>query len=289
MHSVGAFIISFLENRESFEDRIGYFVDAVFFGQKFQILRIGYKTGLDQHRRHRSFPQDIERVLMDAPVMAEQAILPNLPVDIGSEEKTLLVICVLHQMEEYERLRIVRVETLISRRIVILQQNNAVLPLADVHIVREQIDVLFGGLPHYVGRETVRSRGVERIYMERNKEIGLISVSNIGACAQSDETVVRSGADDFHIRIRLCDTGTDLLADGEGEVLFADPAILADSARVRAPMAGVKDDSGQLDIPFLSRCRDKNEKRNQGRQYALFAYAHLVITENIRTFVVRQI
>ena len=62
---------------------------------------------------------------------------------------------ILHEVEKDERFRVGRVKALIFGGIVILKHHYRVLTLADIHVISEQVTVLFRRLPQDMDGKSV--------------------------------------------------------------------------------------------------------------------------------------
>ena len=139
-------VIPFLEYAEGLEKGLRNLFAAVFGFEDGQVRRIGHETDFYQDGRHCGLPEDEKRILPYSTALAHRSGRHCL-VHIFREEQTLFKMGVLHEVKKDERFRIGRVKALIFGGIVILKHHHRVFALADIHVVSEQVTVLFRRLP----------------------------------------------------------------------------------------------------------------------------------------------
>ena len=139
---------------ESLEKCLRNLFAAVFGFEDGQVRRIGHETDFYQDGRHCGLPEDEKRILPYSTAVAHRSGRHCL-VHVFSEEQTLFEMGILHEVEKDERFRVGRVKALIFGGIVILKHHYRVLTLADIHVISEQVTVLFRRLPQDMDGKSV--------------------------------------------------------------------------------------------------------------------------------------
>ena len=167
--------------------------------------------------------------------------------DVLGEDEAVLQVCVLHQAEEDVGLRVRRVETLVARLVVILEQDHGVLPLAQFQVLAEQVVPLAAGLSQAVDGIAAGRRALRlRVHVYGDEKVRADVVGDVRPAAQGHERVVGAREDDLDAGKGLVDLLREALGDVQGDVLLVGLLVQTDTSGVMAAMAGVDDDGGKL-------------------------------------------
>ena len=216
---------------ERIDDRLCHLVHGRLLVEKRLFLGIGDETHLKQYRRTSGLEQHPERRLTHAAVLAVE-VPDEAVLYLRSKLQRLVHVTVLHQFEHDIRVNRIRVKTLVGRFVVRLQFHHRVLTHRHVqvrlHLLRSENERL-----HAAG-----SFGLRRIGMNRDEQVGIRFVGDVGAGLQRDEHIGGTGINHLHIGILLFEQLTDFEHQTQVEVfLFGH---LTDSSRVLTAVSGIQ-------------------------------------------------
>ena len=166
---------------------------------------------------------------------------------------------VLHQVEDDIGFRIVGVEAFVCRGIVILQQDDRVLALADLHIGAALVGT------HHEGLRPGSGTASCRIDVDGNEQVGVVAVGDVAAFRQFDEAVGLAGIDDFYVRILLFDALAQPQGQVEVDLLLRQLAVFRDGAGIVAAVSCVDHHGTETDAAALcvTDSRKQGEKKGQ--------------------------
>ena len=141
---------------------------------------------------------------------------------------------VLQQGEDDVGLGVVGVESLVVGGVVILQDDYAVLCLADFKVLAVLV------LAHDEGLVAACGSVSGRVDMDGDEEVGVVLVGYVGPAVQLYETVIAAGVDDIYRRIIALYQVPEASGDGEGDVFFI--YFPVDGSGVMAAVTGVYND-----------------------------------------------
>lgn len=183
----------FLVFQESVVDAFRHEVLPVGAIEELFLIGGGNESQLYQATRHRGLPEHEEPRLV-YPLVYPSTYGTHLALDEFGQVYTLSHVLVLHEFEHDITLRRLRVEAGIALLIVFFDKDDRILALGHIEVVVGSMHT------ERIGFEPTRDlTTVERIGMNRDKQVGLVSVGDVGPFAQGNEDICRPGVDDFHV------------------------------------------------------------------------------------------
>ena len=243
--------------RKSIDDDIRHLRRRSRLVEVFLFLGIGDESHLKEDRRACRLEQHPESRLAHTAILAVE-VSDETFLHLFSEKKRLLHVTVLHQFEHDIGVDGVRVKTLIGRLVVRLQLHHGVLAHSDIQVLLHLIRTKDEGL------HAPRFFLVRRVGMDRDEQVGIVLIRDIGAGLQGHKHVGRTGIHDVDLRILLYEQFTHFERQLQVQIFLIRE--LTDSSGVLSAMPGIEHDG----VLFL---RQHWQAKQHHQQY-IYPFSH---------------
>ena len=200
--------------RKTFVDTPGDIIHPAGIVEQSFFISCSDETELYQTARHRRFSENQESSLMHT-LIRTVGTVAYLSLDIARQFYASFHILTLYELEDDVALRRSWVETLIGLLIARLHRDNGVLSHSHIEIVLGTVHT------ERIGFKTAGYlTGWQRIGMNRDKQVGIGTVGDVGTLLQGNEDIRLAGIDDSHVRHIALNIFAKLQCHREIDILF---------------------------------------------------------------------
>ena len=185
-----------------------------------------------------------------------------MALDLVCQLDALVEVSILHEVKHDIALRRRRVEALVSRLIVALEEHRLVLAHRHAEVVGELRD------PQHIGLRTVDVLRRSAVDVDAEHEGGFLLIRKVSTGLQTDEDVRATRVEYTYLGVRCVDLRPDELSYREGDILLL--ATIPYGTRVLPPVTGVDDDGEEaLGLhPEGSKSETEEERKYRGADVA---------------------